>query len=179
MLKKYPNLCVLIIGGNGVSYGAEPEVEKYGKKSWRDIFAAEVRPKILESQWARVHFMGQISYPTYLKVLQLSKAHVYLTYPFVLSWSLLEAMSAACPIVASDTGPLKGIIEDDYNGLLVDFFSITELVKKVGSLLENPIKASKLGDFARKDCIKKFDLKLTCLPAHLKLLEAYGSGQKI
>ena len=69
-------------------------------------------------------------------MLQISQAHVYLTYPFVLSWSLLEAMASACPIIASDTGPLRGIIEHEKNGLLVDFFSVDELVGGVGRLLE-------------------------------------------
>lgn len=171
LLKKYPNLQILIIGGNDVSYGAKPDVQKFGRRSWRDIFAAEVKPQMTSSEWKRIHFMGNVSYQIYLKVLQLSQAHVYLTYPFVLSWSLLEAMASACPIIASDTGPLRGIIEHEKNGLLVDFFSVDELVGGVGRLLENPKIASKLGNAARRDCIKKFDLHSVCIPAQIKLLE--------
>ena len=80
-------------------------------------------------------------------------------------------MASACPIIASDTGPLRGIIEHEKNGLLVDFFSVDELVGGVGRLLENPKIASKLGNAARRDCIKKFDLHSVCMPAQIKLLE--------
>ncbi|HZW21313.1 glycosyl transferase family 1, partial [Noviherbaspirillum sp.] len=87
LLARRPNARVLIVGGDDVSYGARPES---GRK-WKDIFAAEVRPKISDADWARVHFLGNIPYEHFIPLLQLSTVHVYHTYPFVLSWSLLEA----------------------------------------------------------------------------------------
>lgn len=172
LLKKYPKLQVLIIGGNDVSYGPKPDIKKFGNRSWRDIFAAEVKNNMADTEWQRIHFFGQVKYSVYLKVLQLSKAHVYLTYPFVLSWSLLEAMAVACPIVASDTGPLRDVIEHERNGLLVDFFSTNDIFKGVSRLLDDPDTGLKLGETARKDCLEKFDLKSICLPAQVKLLES-------
>lgn len=171
LLKKYPKLQILIIGGSGASYGPEPDVKKFGNRSWRDIFATEAKTKMDDSEWQRIHFIGQVKYSVYLQALQISQVHVYLTYPFVLSWSLLEAMAVACPIVASDTGPLRDIIEHERNGLLVDFFSTADLIKSISRLLDNPKVALRLGDTARKDCMKRFDLKSICLPAQIELLE--------
>ncbi|MDZ5650660.1 glycosyltransferase [Nitrospirillum sp. BR 11828] len=72
---------------------------------------------------ARIHFLGKVPYDTFLSVLRVSAVHVYLTYPFVLSWSLMEALASACLVVASDTAPVREVIKHGQNGLLVDFFS--------------------------------------------------------
>jgi len=118
ILRKRPHARVLIVGADDVSYGARPA----GGQKWKDIFAAEVRPQIPDADWARVHFLGHVPYQHFIPLLQLSTVHVYLTYPFVLSWSLLEAMSAGCTIVASDTQPLQEAITDGQTGLLFPFF---------------------------------------------------------
>ncbi len=89
----------------------------------------------LELDSARVHFLGKIPYTSYRSLLQVSKAHVYLTYPFVLSWSVLEAMACGCAVVASDTAPVREVIRDGENGLLVDFFDAQAIAAKVGQLL--------------------------------------------
>ncbi len=96
ILEKRPRAQVVIIGAEGTSYGAPPPKGK----TWKSVFLSEVADRIDSS---RVHFVGRLPYDAYLKALQVSAAHVYLTYPFVLSWSLLEAMSVGCAIVASDT----------------------------------------------------------------------------
>ena len=103
LLKARPNAVILIVGGDEVSYGIKPTQGD----SWKNIFAKEVRSDISDADWKRIHFLGKVPYPIFLSLLQLSTVHVYLTYPFVLSWSLLEAMSAGCAIVASDTAPLR------------------------------------------------------------------------
>jgi glycosyltransferase involved in cell wall biosynthesis len=111
LLKNRPKAQVIIVGGDGVSYGAKPTVEKNGAASWKDAFTNEVRGQISDADWARVHFVGQVPYTNFLSLLQLSTVHVYWTYPFVLSWSLIEAMSAGATIVASDTAPLRDVIQ--------------------------------------------------------------------
>ena len=100
-------------------------------------------------------------------MLQVSRVHVYLTYPFVLSWSLLEAMSAECAIVASDTAPVKEAIIDGENGVLVDFFDPLALAAKVDHLLNDPQMRERLGRTARETILKNYDLRSHCLPQTL------------
>ncbi|HEV8034171.1 glycosyltransferase [Yoonia sp.] len=172
LLKERPNAQVVIVGGDGVSYGAKPTVEKNGAASWKDVFIDEVRGHISDEDWARVHFVGQVPYANFVSLLQLSTVHVYWTYPFVLSWSLIEAMSAGAAIVASDTAPLREVIEHDENGLLVDFFSVDSLVQSVCSLLDDPEQRARLGAAARATAIARYDLKTVCLPKQLSWVEA-------
>lgn len=121
-----PDCQVVIVGGDGVSYGSAPR----GAVSWRHKMLQEnpVDPN-------RVHFLGKVPYDTYRRVLQVSAAHVYLTYPFVLSWSLMEAMASGCQVVASDTAPLHEVIRHGENGYLVDFFDQDALVNAVSAAL--------------------------------------------
>ena len=163
LLKRRPNARVLIVGADDVSYGARPE----GGKKWTDIFASEVRPHISDADWSRVHFLGHISYQLFIPLLQLSTVHVYLTYPFVLSWSLLEAMSVGCAIVASHTQPLREAIRHDDTGRLVDFFDVPGLVNEVCALLDDPTARAKLGANARAFAQANYDLKTVCLPRQL------------
>ena len=167
LLKRRPQARVLIVGGDDVSYGARPEE---GKK-WKDIFAAEVRPQISDTDWARVHFLGHIQYQHFIPLLQLSTVHVYLTYPFVLSWSLLEAMSVGCAIVASDTQPLREAIAHNDSGRLVNFFDVAGLVNEVCALLDDPTARAKLGANARAFAQDNYDLKTVCLPKQLQWVQ--------
>lgn len=164
LLKRRPKAVVLIVGADGVSYGRRPEV---GRK-WKEIFADEVRPQISDADWARVHFLGYIAYEHFIPLLQLSTVHVYLTYPFVLSWSLLEAMSAGCAIVASDTQPLREAIRHDDTGRLVNFFDPVGLTNEVCALLDDSAARARLGANARAFAQAKYDLKTVCLPKQLQ-----------
>jgi len=121
LLRLRPRARVLIVGGNDVSYGARPDAARYGATTWKEVYVREVRAQISDADWSRVHFLGHVPYQQFVQLLQLSTVHVYLTYPFVLSWSLLEAMSVGCAIVASDTAPLREAILHDETGRLVDF----------------------------------------------------------
>ncbi|WP_331351721.1 glycosyltransferase, partial [Cellvibrio sp. UBA7671] len=96
--------------------------------------------------------------------LQLSTVHVYLTYPFVLSWSLLEAMSVGCAIVASDTAPVREVIKHNETGLLVDFFDVNAIAQQVSYLLRNPKERQRLGEIARGFIVRQYELKTICLP---------------
>lgn len=164
LLRRRPCARVLIVGGSNVSYGARPEEGK----TWKEIFIDEVRQQISDAEWARVHFLGTIPYLQFLKLLQLSTVHVYLTYPFVLSWSLLEAMSAGCAIVASNTKPLHEAIRHNETGRLIPFFDVTGLTNEVCALLDDSVERARLGVNARAFAQTHYDLKTVCLPRQLE-----------
>jgi glycosyltransferase involved in cell wall biosynthesis len=118
-----------------------------------------------------VHFLGHVPYQHFIPLLQLSAVHVYLTYPFVLSWSLLEAMSAGCAIVASDTQPLHEAIAHNETGRLVNFFDAKALANEVCDLLDNPEERQRLGHNARVFAQQNYDLQTVCLPKQLAWVE--------
>ncbi len=167
ILKRRPRARVMIVGADDVSYGARPA---NGQK-WKDIFAKEVRPLISDADWSRVHFLGNVPYTVFIPLLQLSSVHVYLTYPFVLSWSLLEAMSVGCAIVASDTQPLHEAIKHNETGRLVDFFDVPKLVDEVCGLLDDPDHRARLGANARAFAQANYDLQTVCLPRQLEWVQ--------
>ncbi len=171
LLARRPRAQVVIVGGDGVSYGSAPDRERHGAASWRDIFAAEVRPAISDADWARVHFIGRVPYDRLVALLQVSTVHVYLTYPFVLSWSLLEAMSIGCAIIASDTAPLREVIEDGVTGRMVDFFDSQALANAVSDLLDDAPARARLGAAARQRAVERYDLQAVCLPRQLAWVE--------
>ncbi|HEX5322076.1 MAG TPA: glycosyltransferase, partial [Stellaceae bacterium] len=163
LLERLPKARVLIVGGNAVSYGRQPTKAA----SWREQMLAELDGRL---DLSRVHFLGTIPYMQYLAVLQISSAHVYLTYPFVLSWSFLEAMSAGCHIVASRTAPVEEVITDGENGHLVDFFDTAALVDRLAEAASRPERDERLRAAARRTVISRFDLSAVCLPAYVGLL---------
>lgn len=172
LLKLRPNARVLILGGNDVSYGIRPDKAKYGHSNWKDVFIDEVRGQISDADWSRVHFLGHVPYTQFVALLQLSRVHVYLTYPFVLSWSVLEAMSVGCAIVASNTQPLREAIEHDQTGRLVDFFDVDGLTNAVCELLDDPVTRQRLGRNARAFAQSHYDLHTICLPKQLVWVDA-------
>jgi glycosyltransferase involved in cell wall biosynthesis len=163
LLRRRPKARVLIVGGDGVSYGAPPPEGQ----SWKAIYLNEIRPQLADAELERVHFLGRIAYDHFIALLQISTVHVYLSYPFVLSWSLLEAMSAGCAIVASDTAPVREAIRSGETGLLVDFFDRAGLVDAVCGLLDMPAERARLGTAARAHARHHYDLRTVCLPAQL------------
>jgi glycosyltransferase involved in cell wall biosynthesis len=165
ILKARPKARVVIIGGNEVSYGAAPPPGPDGKaQTWREIFLNEVKDEL---DLSRVHFVGKVPYADFLRVLQVSTVHVYLTYPFVLSWSLLEAMSAGCAIVASNTAPVREAIRHGETGQLVDFFDPATLARQVIDLCDDPAERARLGAQARAFAVENYDLETRCLPGQM------------
>ncbi len=134
---------VVIVGGDEVSYGMPPP--RGG--SWRAQMLAELGGKI---DHARVHFPGKVEYRHYLALLQRTDAHVYLTYPFVASWSLREALAVGAPLVASDTTPVTEFVRDRRNGLLTPCLDPERLAESVLELLEDVPLARRLGAAARR-----------------------------
>ncbi len=147
--QRQPDCHVLIVGGDEVSYGRKPD----GGLSYREKLMQE-----MSFDQSRVHFLGRLPYADYLSVLQISSAHVYLTVPFVLSWSLLEAMAVECVVIASNTAPVSEVISSE-NGLLVDFFSPREIAEKVDEALTNPAKFALMRQNARKTVIKNYNVQ--------------------
>lgn len=174
LLARRPHAHILIVGGDDVSYGARPDAGQ----NWKGIFADEVRPQISDADWSRVHFLGKLPYPAFVSLLQLSSVHVYLTYPFVLSWSLLEAMSAGCAIVASDTAPLREAITQDETGKLVGFFDPQALSDAVCALLAQPEERQRLRANARAFAQANYDLQSVCLPRQLSWIEHLAAGNR-
>ncbi|MBR0800503.1 glycosyltransferase [Bradyrhizobium jicamae] len=157
VLAERQNAHVVIVGGNGASYGPAPQ----DGRSWKDIFFNEVKDSLPAD---RVHFVGKIPYASFIALMQLSSAHVYLTYPFVLSWSMLEAMSASALVIASKTAPVEEVITDNDNGLLFNFFDIETLADIVIEALAEPSRFSEIRENARRHIVEQYDLKRRCLP---------------
>jgi len=165
ILAARPNARVLIVGGDGVSYGAKaPE-----GKTWKQIFLDEVKSRI---DLERVHFLGNVPYPIFMQLLQLSSCHVYLTYPFVLSWSCIEALATGCLVIGSDTGPVREVIEHGVNGLLVDFFNYEAIADAVIRSLSDPASFIRMRQNARASAKDNYDLRSVCLPKQLALIES-------
>jgi glycosyltransferase involved in cell wall biosynthesis len=150
-------------------YGAHPK----NHKTWKEAMLAEVGDRLDPS---RVHFVGLVSYQTLLKIFSVSTAHVYLTYPFVLSWSLLDAMACEALVVGSDTAPVREVIRNGENGFLVDFFDHAALADKLTEICRNPNGHDRIRRAARETVLAEYDQKGTCLPAWLKLVDDVLSG---
>ena len=165
ILKRRPNAHVLMIGGGGVSYGAGPK----GGGTWREKLEAEVGSQVPQD---RVHWSGRIEYDKLISALQISKAHVYLTYPFVQSWSMVEAMGLGALVIGSKTSPVQEFIEHGKTGLLFDFFNKQQLTDQVCEVLEHPKKYEQIRLNARAFISQNYDIKTICLPKQAELIES-------
>lgn len=165
IVKEHPDAYIVLVGGDGVSYGNIPE----GNKSYREIFYDRVKDKIPNKE--RILFTGQVDYKILIALFGITTAHVYLTYPFVLSWSFLEAMSMGALVIGSKTAPVEEVVTHNKNGLLVDFHDVAELIDVVNTVLSNKNNYDKIKKNARKTIIENYDLKKICLPKQIKLIK--------
>jgi glycosyltransferase involved in cell wall biosynthesis len=155
-----PDAQIVIVGHNGPGYGwTLPD-----GVSWREKMLGEV-----DIDPGRVHFLGIVPYAEYLSLLRISTAHVYLTAPFVLSWSAVEAMAAGCLVVGSRTAPVEELIEHGRNGLLVDFFSPAELAETVSLALADRHGFDRMRRNARNTVVRDYSVA-ACLPRQLSIV---------
>jgi glycosyltransferase involved in cell wall biosynthesis len=170
--RRRPKARIVIVGGDDVSYSPRlPAGQTYRGRLLRELDG--------RIDLSRIGFLGKIPYRDYLAVLRRSSVHVYLTYPFVLSWSLLEAMAAGCLVVGSRTPPVEEAITDGENGLLVDFFSPETIAAKVDYALSRKEELGKLREKARQTIVDRYDLKRVCLPRQLNLVEKLSGLQPV
>ena len=164
LLARSPDAHVVIVGGDSVSYGAAPA----GGGSWRHELLAELRGQL---DMSRLHFVGRVPYRDYLQLLQVSAVHCYLTYPFVLSWSCIEAMAAGCHVVGSRTAPVTEFIEHGHNGSLVDFFDTAALSDALAQGLAQRAGVQALRQRARETAVERCDFRRVALPQYRGLIE--------
>lgn len=167
ILRKRPNARIVAVGGDEVSYGKSPPPGT----TYRQLMMKEV-----DLDLSRIHFVGRIPYPQLITLFQITSAHIYLTYPFVLSWSFLEAMACEAPIIASATKPVMEAMHDGDDGLLVDFFSPEDVAEKVGYALDHRDKMKRIRRNARRTVEKFYALK-DILPLHVGLVTDLAKGQ--
>jgi len=171
ILRRQSEAQIVVIGGDGVSYGRRPPRDS----SWKAAMLREVGTQL---DFDRVHFLGRLPFDVYVSALQASSVHVYLTYPFVLSWSLLEAMSCGCVVVVSDTAPVREVV-NERNGVLVPFFSRDILAEEICSILERPENHKAKRIAARRTIESHYDAKRVCVPKLMELIRSLiGSAEQ-
>ena len=167
--QRRPKCHVVVVGEDRVAYGKNlPDGQTYKK----------LMLEKLSLDLSRLHFTDRLPYNEYLQVLQASSAHVYLTRPFVLSWSMLEVMAAGCLLVASKTQPVLEVVQDGVNGLLVDFFSPQNIANRVEEALNHPQEMNAIRANARETILKRYDLA-KLLPQHLQWMFASKSSNSL
>ena len=167
ILKERPNAHIIAVGADDVSYGRRPPKGT----TYRRMMMEQVKLDM-----SRIHFVGTQEYNSLIKILQVSAAHIYLTYPFVLSWSSMEAMAIGCVMVGSDTQPVREVIRHGENGFLVDFFSPEAVANQVFEILDHPTRMKHIQEAARRSMVEHYDLKLL-LPMHKQLIVDVANRQ--
>jgi len=160
-----PRAHVVIVGQEGVSYGAPAS----DGRSWKQVLLQELQGQL---DLTRIHFVGRVPHPVLHDLFRVAACHVYLTYPFVLSWSLLEAMACGAVVVGSATPPVQEVIRHGENGLLVDFFDPQALARQIAEVLANRDSHRELAIEARRSVVETFDRDAVCLPKQLALVDA-------
>ncbi len=168
VLRARPDAQVVILGGDEVSYGTAPK----GEKGWKQRILSEVEADL---DMSRVHFLDRVPYAQFQSILKISRVHAYLTYPFVLSWSMLEAMAAGCLVVGSDTAPVREVLTHGETGLLVDFFDIDGWSRQLTEALAHLERFDAIRQAARDNARANYDLQSICLPRMVDLVEGLGT----
>ena len=165
LLARVPDAEVVLIGDDkGKGYGGElPNGE-----TWRQRMEAELGDRI---DPRRVHYVGRVPHTSMIDLLSMSWAHVYYTYPFILSWSVVEAMACECLILGSDTGPVRDAVSSGVNGVLNDFFDVDALSSAMAEACERPEAFVDMRRAARRTAMAMFDRETVGVPAWMSLIE--------
>ena len=169
VLAARPEAQVVIVGGDEVSYGAKPK----DGASWKEVILAEVKDRL---DLSRVHFTGRVPYDRLVDLIHVSRVHAYLSYPFVLSWSMVETMAAGTLVVGSNTAPVAEVIQDGVTGKLVDFFDVKGWSAALTDALARPEAYDGMRDAARRMVRDRYDLRSVCLPKQIDLLTRLERG---
>ena len=161
------NVIVLIAGQERTFYGHE--LHHIGKdKSFKQY--------VLENDsydLSRIHFLGLIPIQDLIKLYNISDLHMYLTVPYVLSWSMIQAMSSGCTIVGSATPPVQEAIDDGVHGLLADFYDVDALTEKALQVLRAPEEHKHLGQAARERVMERYE-KTKCIDQLVELFRKHA-----
>jgi glycosyltransferase involved in cell wall biosynthesis len=166
-----PHARIAVIGGDDVSYGRKLD----DGETFRARLVRELGDRV---DWSRVHFLGQIPYGDLLALLRLARAHVYLTVPFVVSWSMLEAMALEKVVIASDVAPVRQFIRHGETGLLVDFFSPEAIATTIARVLAAPAEHAPIATAARHDMVNRYDFLNVAYPAFTAFLKRVVDGRR-
>lgn len=169
MQRERPDLHAVIVGGNEVSYGRRPD----GAPDWKTKVLGELEGAL---DLSRIHFTGRIPHDALHDLFRVTCAHIYLTYPFVLSWSMLESMACGAVVIGSDTPPVAEVIRHAVNGMLVPFFEPERIAAATLAVLADPAGHAHLGTAARESVTARYDLASVCLPRQLDLVEQVAAG---
>ncbi|MBA3908437.1 MAG: glycosyl transferase family 1 [Rhodobacter sp.] len=164
-----PDAQVVIVGGTEVGYGRSPQQGG----TWKDLILDEVKDRL---DLGRVHFVGKLTYDRLVDLIHVSRVHAYLTYPFVLSWSMVESLAAGTLVVGSRTAPVREVIENGVNGRLVDFFDVPGWSAALTEALAKPEADDHMRKAARAMVRERYDLRSVCLPKQINLLTRLARG---
>jgi len=170
ILARRPQAQVVLVGGEARGYGPKPA----DGRSWKTHLLEELGDKL---DLTRLHFTGRIPHDALLTLFRISRAHTYLTYPYVLSWSMIEAMGCEALVIGSATAPVQEVIEHGVNGLLVPFFDTAALAETVVDALAHPDRYAPIRKAARQTLLERYDLQSICLPQQIKLFDAVLEGR--
>ena len=164
-----PNVLVLVIGTDRVCYGGD--LRHIAEASFKDHVLNQDRYDL-----SRIRFLGRVAPRLLAQILARSDLHIYLTVPFVLSWSLLDAMACGCTVLASDTAPVREVIHHEHNGLLFDFFDVEALAASALEVLKDPAAyRARLGRAARQTIEERYSMEII-MPQMVQFYESVANG---